>query len=149
MCILLSNTTANNGFESLRRMGQPNHELNLADAADKDDLSTGANLGSMLNDVQDWSKLRISHVRKCRKGRHRFFIVGHHSQCEYKVVFILVSKKDEDDKSADKKYQDMIWKAFNDDSGIRVVEPRKKDNEETEQKNDDIAALDAEEADAD
>ncbi len=128
MCLLLSNPTADEGFEQLRHIGQPNHESNLARMADEDSPEQNASLGLLIKDVSEWSKLTIRSVKKYRKGRHRFFIVGHHTQCKYTVICVMVNKRDEDDNARDKIYQKKILRALEDDSTFRIIEPPKEGN---------------------
>ena len=123
MCLLLSNPTANKSIVEICRLGQSNLVHDIARMADEDTVEEGKALGSKLKNVSDWSSLEISNVKKYRRGRHRFYIVGNHTQCQYKVVFVLVNKREEDDKPDDKRFQNKIARAVMDDSYLRIIEP--------------------------
>ncbi len=130
MCSLLSNSVATKQFEELARAGQSNHERDLARKADEDSVETEASLGCLLKNVSEWSQLNISKVKKYSKGRHRFYIVGRHTECQYKVIFILINKRNEDDKPRQKNYQNMILKALSDESYRTIEAPQLPDQQE-------------------
>lgn len=116
MCSLLSNSTADALFVKLERSGKPNPARNLVTLAGEDSVEKADGLGRYLYPVKQWSQLNISKVQKYSKGRHRYYIVGHHSECQYKVIFMLVFKRQEDDKPGQKNYQNMILKALSDEN---------------------------------
>lgn len=130
MCSLLSNATADEQFAKLVRSGEPNPERNLVNLAGDDSVEKSEGLGRYLYPVKQWSQLNISKVQKYRKGRHRYYILGHHSECQYKVIYMLVFKSDADDTPEKKNYQNMILKALGDENFRKLELPQLADQQE-------------------
>ena len=80
-------------------------------------------LGLIMHTVDDWATIKeLKSVKKVRFGRHRFYITGKHTDCQYRVVFMLVNKRDADDQADKKWFQDPIIKALSDPT-VRVILP--------------------------
>ena len=129
MCLIQTNATADAGFEEMGKADKSRFEKKLFKFADADSVVAAGGLALQLHSVDDWSKDdTLKGVRKFRSGRHRFYVTGRHTDCQYLVCFILVSKRDADDKPGTPKFQKVILKALSDKSR-RTLEPPPPDDQ--------------------
>ena len=123
MCLLQSNSVADEGFDKLRRIGEPNHERQLARLAAEDNTHQANGLGLRLPVIKDWQgKPGLCDVKKRRCGSHRVYIVGRHTDCKYTVIYVMVNKRKEDDTPEDKQFQNKLLRAL-ENEGVRTIEP--------------------------
>lgn len=73
-----------------------------------------------------------SGVKKYRSGRRRYYFTGHHVECRYLVQFILVNKKDAEDKPEQKQFQNKVLKAVADKDTVRMLLPPETETSEAE-----------------
>lgn len=124
VCLLHCNQPAEDGLQEIRRAGDKNAEGRLARLADLDTTEQANGLGLLAKTVSDWSKDPVlSLVKKYRSGRHRYYFVGTHTDCEYHLRFMLVNKKDADDRPKQKWFQDKVLKAVADVDIVRTLPP--------------------------
>ena len=72
--------------------------------------------------VDVWQKHpKLSIVRKYRAGRHRFYFIGEHTDCNYTVIYVLVSKRNEDDRPEENNFQKKLIRALSDESDLRLL----------------------------
>jgi hypothetical protein len=112
MCELLLSPTTNERLHAFRGANRDKIEKRLLELAGDDNVNQQNGMGQMLDSVDHWSKLDISHIRKLRIGRHRFYVEGKHTDCKYIVQEMLVFKRDQDDTPEKKPFQSMIRKAL-------------------------------------
>ncbi len=81
--------------------------------ANADSVTQPNGLSQVLNTVDDWAThSTLKTVKKYRVGRHRFYIRGRHTDCNYIVCHILVNKKDADDTPGKQVFKDMIMESL-------------------------------------
>lgn len=124
MCSLHCNKTADKSLQQIRQAGDKNAEGRLAKLADDDSTQQAKGLGLLFKTVSDWAKDDVlSTVKKYRSGRHRYYFTGHYTECRYLLQFILVNKKDAEDKPDQKWFQNKVLKAVADKDIMRMLLP--------------------------
>jgi hypothetical protein len=78
-----------------------------------DSLTVKGGFELRLDYVDDWAKHpQLRHVRKYRLGRHRAYIKGRHTECNYVLVWLLQFKDDRTDRPGAKSFQNIILRAL-------------------------------------
>lgn len=122
MCLLHCNSTASKDLDKIKP-GYANLEGRLATLADADTIQQENGLGKLWASVDAWSKDEVlCKVRKYRSGRHRFYFVGDHTECNYHLRFVLPFKRDETDQAKQSWFQNKVLKAIADDEVYRTLE---------------------------
>jgi len=126
VCLLHCNSTAHKDLEKIRRSGDANLEVRLANLADEDTVEEENGLGRLWNSVQPWAKIEmLCEVHKYRIGRHRFYFWGNHKDCNYHVRFVIPFKRDETDQAKQSWFQEKVLKSITDDKIYRTLETNK------------------------
>lgn len=113
MCQLLCRPHARESFDQLAKVGDHQCLTRLLRMANEDNLEKGESLNAVLRNVADWiSDAELKGIRKYRIGRHRFYVQGRNTDCLYTVIFVLINKKDADDKPERKDFQNKLKAAL-------------------------------------
>ena len=145
MCLLHCNRTADEDLEKIRKSGYANTETHLANLAADDTVEEENGLGKLWASVSAWAKHdTLCKARKYRSGRHRYYFVGHHKECNYHLRYVIPFKRDETDQSKEKWFQDKVLKAILDDEVYRTLEPTppaiEEDEENEDEENEEVTA---------
>jgi hypothetical protein len=116
VCSVVSNGAAEEGFAALERCGDREMcERRLVEMASADTVAQASGLELSLELVSSWRHNEILRsVRRYRIGYHRVFVLGRHTDCQYKVCFIKVSKKRERDPEENWQFQNRVLRALED-----------------------------------
>ncbi|MEA2573814.1 MAG: hypothetical protein QOH93_1112 [Chloroflexia bacterium] len=117
MCLMYANSVATEGFEELRRAGQTRDwEQTLARLAAEDSIEVPNGLHKLLRQLDSWiHDDELRQVRKYHTGRHRFYIVGKHSDCQYTVIYVKDFKRTGVDAEETRQFQNQILRALQGD----------------------------------
>ena len=112
MCDLWVKKAAEDGLQ--RTQQKIKIEQRLARLSRDDSVAAANGLELMLHSVDDWSLLTdLRSVRKIRLfNRHRVYIRGRHTDCQFAIIHVLPFKTKKDDKPGTKGFQEMIRKAL-------------------------------------
>src|SRR5680860_1637140 len=96
-------------------------EKDLARKAEADTIEEANGLYKLMKPIKSWRSTDLRDVRKYRRGRHRFYIRGHHKHCRYILCFIIPSKR-EDDREEELNFQRKVLQL----SLIHISEPTRR-----------------------
>jgi hypothetical protein len=131
VCSIYSNGIADEGFAAMDAPDKVKYEQELARLADEDTIEQANGLWLLLDSVKAWAMHdTLRRVKKYRKGRHRVYITGRHTDCEYVCCYVLAFKRDEDDQAKKESYQRMILNALRDPNRRQLRHPGGGDGEQ-------------------
>lgn len=122
MCTLNSGEVADQGFETLRRSGETIPYIQKICRLASEDTKTEANsLEKLLTPVASWrTHPQLRKIRELRIGRHRAYIEGQNTACEYTIWYVKPHKKEKVDREESQTFQRKMLNAIS-EGGTRQV----------------------------
>jgi hypothetical protein len=127
VCLVNSTPLADEALAQLVRSGERQWEDTLARWADDDNVERVGAFGATLY-AESWNTDNkehlnaLKHVQKRHMGRHRIYVTGHHSRCEYTLWYIKINKRKGVDEEKDKAFRKRILAAL-DQRVTRQLQP--------------------------
>jgi hypothetical protein len=111
VCLVHSKAAADEALERIRRSGDRAWEEKLARFADEDTTERPGGLFLMLEGIKHLPP-DLRSIKKIQIGRHRAYITGHYSLCEYDLHWVKTFKKSGRDQEGDSDFQRKLLQAL-------------------------------------
>ncbi len=120
MCLLHRTVVAEEGFQQLRRSGDKvNHLRKLERLASEASKTVAQGLEAFLVPVSSWrGDDQLQQLREYQMGRHRAYIKGRYTDCEFCVCILKLYKKEKVDREESIQFQRKVLKAI----GAPIIE---------------------------